>query len=189
MTRPGIPVDDAGRVEAVACDGTHRMTKPTVEEIRLVAGIGVEGDAHAGTTVQHRSRVRKDPSQPNLRQVHLVHGELHDALRRQGYEVAPGELGENVTTRGVDLLALPTGARLHLGAEAVVEVTGLRNPCGQLDGLRPGLRAALLDHDEDGGLVRLAGVMAVVRAGGRVRPEDTVTVDVSDLPHRPLEPV
>jgi MOSC domain-containing protein YiiM len=154
--------------------------------VRLVEGHGVEGDAHAGATVRHRSRVRADPTQPNLRQVHLVHAELHDELRAAGFPVEPGQMGENVTTRGVDLLGLPTGARLRLGPDAVVEVTGLRNPCGQLNGVRPGLRAAVQDRDGTGATVPLAGIMGVVVASGDVRPGDAVAVDLPPPPHRPL---
>jgi hypothetical protein len=132
------------------------VQKPGVALIRLLAGLGVEGDAHLGRTVQHRSRVARDPSQPNLRQVHLIHGELHDELRAQGFDVTPGVMGENVTTRDVELLALPTGSRLRLGEEAVVEVSGLRNPCVQLDHFQQGLMAAVLDNDDDGNLVRKA---------------------------------
>ena len=165
------------------------MSKPTHESIRLLTGLGVEGDAHQGETVKHRSRVARDPTRPNLRQVHLIHAELHDELRRAGFAVAPGQMGENVTTRGVDLLALPTGARLHLGDTAVVEVTGLRNPCAQLDGIRPGLMAATLARDDRGALVRKAGVMAIVCAGGEVRPGDPIRVELPPAPHRALEPV
>jgi MOSC domain-containing protein YiiM len=165
------------------------MGKPNQERITLLAGLGVEGDAHAGVTVKHRSRVAADPSRPNLRQVHLIHAELHDALASAGFTVAPGQMGENVTTRGLDLLALPTGTRLHLGESAVVEVTGLRNPCTQLDGIQPGLMAATLDRDAEGGLVRKAGVMAIVLTGGDVRPGDTIRIELPPEPHRPLAPV
>lgn len=178
-----------GRVTAVSRSGTHTFHKTREEEIRLVAGHGVEGDAHAGVTVKHRSRVRADPTQPNLRQVHLVHAELHEELAAAGFRVAPGEIGENVTTRGVDLLALPTGARLRLGDDAVVEVTGLRNPCSQLDDWQPGLRAAVLGRDGAGNLVRKSGVMAIVLAGGVVRPGDPIHVDLPPPPHRPLDRV
>ncbi|RAY11449.1 MOSC domain-containing protein [Actinomadura craniellae] len=157
--------------------------------IRLLAGLGVEGDAHLGATVKHRSRVARDPSQPNLRQVHLIHAELFEELRGAGFEVAPGQLGENVTTSGVDLLALPTGTLLHLGGTAVVEVTGLRNPCTQLDGFQQGLMSAVLDRDEDGAVVRKSGVMAVVRTGGEVHPGDPVTAELPPEPHTPLRPV
>jgi MOSC domain-containing protein YiiM len=126
---------------------------------------------------------------PNLRQVHLIHAELHDELRAAGFKLAPGEMGENVTTRGVDLLGLPTGARLRLGAAAVVEVTGLRNPCHQLNGLRPGLMAATLDRDAEGNLVRKAGIMGVVVAGGEIRPGDAIAVELPAAPHRKLEAV
>jgi MOSC domain-containing protein YiiM len=178
-----------GTVTAVARSAAHTFHKAAEGEIRLVAGIGVEGDAHAGETVKHRSRVARDPTQPNLRQVHLMHAELHDELAARGFAVRPGEIGENVTTRGVDLLALPAGTRLRLGADAVVEVTGLRNPCAQLDAWQPGLTAAVLDRDADGALVRKAGVMAVVLAPGAVRPGDGVTVELPPPPHRPLAPV
>jgi hypothetical protein len=178
-----------GTVESVARSATHTMSKPPLASVRLLAGLGVEGDAHAGETVKHRSRVARDPSQPNLRQVHLIHAELHDELGAAGFAVAPGQMGENVTTRGLDLLALPTGARLHLGAAAVVEVTGLRNPCAQLDGLQPGLMAATLDRDAAGNLVRKAGIMGVVLSGGEVRPGDPIVVELPPAPHRPLGPV
>lgn len=178
-----------GQVLAVAASSGHTMSKPLRAAIELVEGHGVAGDAHAGATVQHRSRVARDPSQPNLRQVHLIHAELHDHLRTEGYPTDPGAMGENVTTRGVDLLALPTGACLRLGIDAVVEVTGLRNPCRQLDGVQAGLMAAVLDRDGQGGLVRLAGVMAVVRTGGVVRPGDPVQVTPPDGEPVPLRPV
>jgi MOSC domain-containing protein YiiM len=142
-----------------------------------------------GVTVKHRSRVARDPSQPNLRQVHLVHAELHDELRASGFLVRTGEMGENITTRGVDLLRLPVGARLHLGAQAVVEITGLRNPCAQLDGIQPGLMAAVLDRDAQGNLVRKAGVMGIVLAGGEVRPADPIRVELPPGPQQPLVPV
>jgi MOSC domain-containing protein YiiM len=179
----------SARVVAVSASPAHTMSKPNRPAIRLLAGLGVEDDAHLGVTVKHRSRVARDPSQPNLRQVHLVHAELHDALRARGFELAPGEMGENVTTRGLDLLALPAGARLRLGPEAVVEITGLRNPCTQLDGLRPGLMPAVLERAADGALVRKAGVMGVVLAGGTLRPGDAIVVELPPPPHRALEPV
>ena len=179
----------AGVVVAVSVSPAHTMTKQTHECIRLLAGLGVEGDAHMGATVKHRSRVARDPSQPNLRQVHLIHAELHAALAEQGFQVAPGAMGENITTRGVDLLGLPTGARLHIGGEAVVEVTGLRNPCAQLDGIQPGLMAATLGRDEQGNLVRKAGIMGIVLAGGEVRVGDAIRVELPAGEHRPLQPV
>lgn len=176
-------------VIAVGRSPSHDFSKPCCDRIRLIVGEGVEGDAHRGTTVKHRSRVARDPSQPNLRQVHLLHAELHDELRAKGFEVDAGVMGENVTTRGLDLLALPAGARLMLGDEAVVEVTGLRNPCVQLDRYRPGLMAATLERDAEGGLVRKAGVMGVVLEGGEVRPGDAISVEMPDGPHRRLQPV
>lgn len=176
-------------VVAVSRSPGHTFSKPNEAAIRLIAGIGVEGDAHAGTTVKHRSRVGKDPSQPNLRQVHLIHAELFEELRAAGFAVAPGDLGENVTTRGVDLLALPAGTVLRLGPDAAIEVTGLRNPCAQLDGFEDGLMAATLDRDAEGNLVRKAGVMAIVLAGGEIRPGDEITVELPDGPHARLGPV
>lgn len=176
-----------GEVTAVSVSATHTMSKPNGGSIRLLAGLGVEGDAHLGETVKHRSRVARDPSQPNLRQVHLIHSELHDELRAVGFELLPGQMGENVTTRGVDLLGLPAGTRLHLGDTAVVEVTGLRNPCAQLNGIQPGLMAATLDRDGRGNLVRKAGVMSVVLAGGEVRPGDSIRAELPPEPHQRLE--
>ena len=149
----------------------------------------MEGDAHLGAAVQHRSRVRADPTQPNLRQVHLIHSELHEELGERGFDVAPGQMGENVTTRGIDLLGLPTGALLRLGKQALIAVTGLRNPCNQLEGVQEGLMEAVLDRDADGNLVRKSGVMAVVLEGGEVRPGDTIAVELPPEPHRPLEKV
>src|SRR5262245_49746481 len=176
-------------IASVSRDDRHAFSKPVREAIRLIAGLGVEGDAHAGQTVQHLSRIARDPSAPNLRQVHLIHAELHDELSLRGYRVAPGDMGENITTRGIDLLALPTGTRLKLGEDAVIEVTGLRNPCVQLDGFQAGLMAAVLDKDEHGELVRKAGIMSIVLKGGDVRPGDTIRIVLPPAPHRRLVPV
>lgn len=178
-----------GAVVAVSRSGSHTFSKPNEGSIRLVAGLGVEGDAHAGETVKHRSRVARDPSQPNLRQVHLIHAELFDELAAKGFEVEPGALGENVTTRGIDLLGLPRGTRLRIGDQAVVEITGLRNPCAQIDGLKPGLMAAVLARDDDGNLVRKAGIMGIVVTGGEVRPGDAIRVELPAGEHDRLEPV
>jgi MOSC domain-containing protein YiiM len=178
-----------GIVEAVNRSASHTLKKPGQLSIQLVAGLGVEGDAHMGVTVKHRSRVARDPSQPNLRQVHLIHAELHDELNARGFTVRAGEMGENITTRGIDLLQLPVGTRLHLGVGAVVEITGLRNPCMQLDRIQPGLMAAVLDRDAQGNLVRKAGVMGVVISGGEVQPTDLIRIELPSEPHRPLEPV
>jgi MOSC domain-containing protein YiiM len=176
-------------VTAVSSSGRHSFSKEPQASIRLLTGLGVQGDAHQGETVQHLSRIRRDPTQPNLRQVHLIHTELHDELAGRGFSVAAGQMGENITTRGIDLLALPTGTRLRLGDTAVVELTGLRNPCVQLDRFSPGLMAAVLDRAEDGSLIRKAGVMSVVLTDGDVRPGDPVTITLPDQPHRPLIPV
>ena len=165
------------------------MRKDSRPAIRLLEGLGVEGDAHAGRLIKHRFRVKQDPTQPNLRQVHLIQAELHDELRGQGFAVEPGAMGENITTRGLDLLALPTGTLLHIGPEALVEVTGLRNPCRQLDGLSDGLLSACIDKDEDGNLIRKAGIMGVVLKGGTVAAGDGIEVELPATPHRPLQPV
>jgi MOSC domain-containing protein YiiM len=178
-----------GSVIAVSLRSGHHFSKTPGLSIRLLRGLGVAGDAHMGETVKHRSRVRKDPTLPNLRQVHLIHAELFDELRAKGFAVAPGELGENITTSGIDLLALPAGTRLHLGAIAVVEITGLRNPCSQIDNFQQGLMAATLDKDANGNLLRKAGIMSTVIASGDVQPGDTIRVELPDTPHRPLLPV
>jgi MOSC domain-containing protein YiiM len=178
-----------GTVAAVCRSPTHSMTKPVAESIRLIAGLGIEGDAHQGATVKHLSRLLRFAAAPNLRQVHLIHAELFDELRAAGFGVSAGVMGENVTTRGVDLLRLPTGARLHLGAEAIVAATGLRNPCRQLNKLQPGLMRATLARDEDGRLVRKAGIMAIVVAGGEVREGDPIAIELPPGPYAPLAPV
>jgi MOSC domain-containing protein YiiM len=167
----------------------HRFSKDGTEGLTLLAGLGVDGDCHAGVTVQHLSRVRRDPGQPNLRQVHLIAAELYDELTEKGFELEPGQLGENVTTTGVDLLALARGTRLSIGPEVVLEVTGLRNPCVQIDRFRPGLLAEVLYRDAAGQVVRRAGVMAVVVAGGEVGVGDTITVEPPPPPLSPLTPV
>lgn len=173
----------------MSSNGEYAFTKPNRDSVTLLAGLGVEGDVHAGVTVKHRSRVAQDPTQPNLRQVHLIHQELFAELGEAGFEVGPGDLGENVTTGGIDLLALPVGTLLHLGDEAVVEVTGLRNPCLQIDFFQEGLLKRVVGRADDGTVVRKAGIMGVVRKGGAVRPGDTVKAELPAEPHRPLERV
>lgn len=184
---PASPIH--GEVIAVSCSPTHSFHKPTQDRIVLIAGLGVDGDAHQGRTIKHRSRVAQNPDQPNLRQVHLIHAELHDQLRSVGFAVAAGQMGENITTRGIDLLALPAATRLHIGAAVVVEITGLRNPCVQLDRFQPGLMAAVLDRDQAGNLIRKAGIMGIVITGGEVRPGNSIRVKVPTAPHRVLQPV
>jgi MOSC domain-containing protein YiiM len=181
MTRP--------RVIAVCASPGHTMSKPATDSIRLLAGLGVEGDAHAGTTVKHRSRVAKDPLAPNLRQVHLLQSELFDEVAKQGFTVKPGELGENITTAGIDLLSLPRGTVLKLGATASVEITGLRNPCTQIDGLQQGLMEAVLERSPERGLIRKAGIMSIVITGGEIRPGDSIAITLPPLPHDALKPV
>lgn len=176
-------------VLAVSSSPVHEFSKDPRTSIMLLAGLGVEGDTHLGVTVQHRSRVARDPTQPNLRQVHLIHAELFAELAAKGFDIQPGQLGENITTQGLDLLGLPVGTELAIGPDAVVRVTGLRNPCVQIDRFSGGLTAAVLDRAPDGALVRKAGVMGVVLAGGMVRPGDTIGVTLPGLPHQPLAPV
>lgn len=178
----------SGEVIGVHVSPTHSFTKPDVESINLLEGLGVEGDAHCGVTVQHRSRVAKDPSQPNLRQVHLIHAELFDDLAATGHEVGPGDLGENITVRGLDLLGLPVGTRLTIG-DAVIAVTGLRNPCQQINRFQDGLLKEVVRTEEDGTVVRLTGVMGTVARGGEVRAGDTVHVALPPGPHHPLAKV
>ncbi|MGK5692072.1 MOSC domain-containing protein [Streptomyces sp. URMC 128] len=179
----------SGRVTAVSSNGEYSFTKPNRDSIRLLAGLGVEGDVHAGVTVKHRSRIAQDPTQPNLRQVHLMHEELFEELGEEGFKVAPGELGENITTRGIDLLGLPVGTLLRIGETAVLEVTGLRNPCLQIDIFQDGLLKRVVGRDEAGNVVRKAGIMSVVREGGVVRPDDAIAVELPAGPHRPLDRV
>lgn len=177
----------AGTVVAVARDAGHRFSKPLADRIRLLEGLGVEGDAHCGATVKHRSRVAKDPTVPNLRQVHLIHAELLDGVAGKGFAVAPGAMGENITTRGIDLLDLSRGARLHIGRAAIVEITGLRNPCAQIDTFQKGLLGAVIDRDAAGDVVRKAGVMGIVVAGGEVSAGDVIRVEPPAGSHVKLE--
>ncbi|WP_405531077.1 MOSC domain-containing protein [Streptomyces canus] len=179
----------SGRVTTVSSNGEYSFTKPNRDSVRLLAGLGVEGDVHAGVTVKHRSRVAQDPTQPNLRQVHLIHEELFAEVGEEGFKVTPGELGENITTRGIDLLGLPVGTLLYIGDSAVLEVTGLRNPCLQIDNFQDGLLKQVVGRDEAGNIVRKAGIMSIVREGGVVRPGDTIEMELPSGPHRPLDRV
>jgi MOSC domain-containing protein YiiM len=178
-----------GTVTAVCRSAAHTFSKATQDSIRLLAGLGVEGDVHMGGTVEHRSRVARDPTQPNLRQVHLIQAELLDEWRAAGFSVSVGQIGENITTRNIDLLGLPSGTRLHLGDMAAIEVTGLRNPCSQLDRFQPGLMAAVLGRDDRGRLIRKSGVMGIVLAGGVVRPGGPIRVELPSGARQPLAPV
>lgn len=176
-------------ITAVSLSSGHTFSKQAFEHITLLEGLGVEGDAHCGITVKHRSDVARDPTRLNLRQVHLIHSELFDELHQQGFAVEASMLGENVTTRGVDLLALPVDTELQLGDDAVVRLTGLRNPCSQIDGLQKGLLSAVVERRPDGEIIRKTGVMAVVIKGGVVRQGDELIVNLPALPHRKLERV
>ncbi len=181
--------DMQGIVVSVSRSPVHRFSKQVAAEIALLAGLGVEGDAHAGVTVRHRYRVRQDPAAPNLCQVHLLQEELFAELAGKGIAIAPGEMGENITTRGLDVLSLPRGARLHFGANAIVEVTGLRDPCQQMNGLHPGLMKACIARDANGGIVRKSGIMGIVVAGGVVRAGDAIACVLPPGEWLPLEPV
>jgi MOSC domain-containing protein YiiM len=179
----------SGIVAAVSSKGEYSFTKPNRDSIMLLAGLGVEGDVHAGVTVKHRSRVAQDPTQPNLRQVHLIHEELFAEVSTEGFKVMAGDLGENITTRDIDLLGLPVGTLLRIGDHAVLEVTGLRNPCLQIDNFQEGLLKQVVGRDEAGNIVRKAGIMSIVKQGGAVRPGDTIEAQLPSGPHRPLERV
>ena len=189
MSGPKASVIEDRRVVAVARSAVHAFSKAATPSIRLLTGLGVEGDAHCGATVKHRSRVARDPTQPNLRQVHLIHAELIEDLQALGFAVRPGAMGENITTAGLSLLDLPVGAILRIGPEAAIQVTGLRNPCVQLDRYAPGLMRAVLGTGPNGELIRKAGVMGVVIQGGLVEPGHSISVELPAGPHRPLEPV
>ena len=187
MENPGL--DLRGRVVTVSRNALHSFYKTPCDAITLIARYGVQGDAHAGETIQHRSRVAKDPNQPNLRQVHLIHVELFDELRAAGFEILPGQLGENIATTGLSLLSLPRGAQLRIGADALLEVTGLRDPCVQLDDFKQGLMRSLIYRDASGNINRKAGVMAIVINGGIVTSGDAIEVLLPSPPRQPLERV
>lgn len=175
-----------GMVQAVSVSPAHTFSKPNVETIQLLTGRGVQGDAHCGELVKHRSRVKQNPNQPNLRQVHLIHAELHDELNAAGFHVLPGDMGENITTRGIPLLALPTDTRLYIGATAIIQITGLRNPCQQLNDFQAGLMNAVLEHDGQGNLIRKGGVMGIVLQDGTVKAGDAIRVELPTGLHREL---
>jgi len=176
-------------VVAVHSHPTHEFSKTSQTSIQLVTGLGVDGDAHFGATVQHRSRLKKDPTQANLRQVHLLHSELFEELSEKGFTVNAGQLGENITTAGIDLLALPKDTRIYIGDTVIIQVTGLRNPCAQIEGFQTGLLNAVLDRDKQGKLIRKAGIMAIVVNDGLVKPMDPIVVELPPEPHHHLEPV
>jgi MOSC domain-containing protein YiiM len=180
-----------GYVIAVAAAATHQLSKPIVDEIRLVKDLGVEGDAHLGATTQHQMQARSDSTRPNLRQVHLLQSELFSELAQKGHVVGPATLGENITTAGVDLISLPRGTLLllRIGSDAVLQLTGLRNPCGQLDAFQPGLARAMLGKDEGGELIRKARVMSVVISGGTIRTGDEIAIELPLQPFEKLCPV
>ena len=182
-----VQMSKKAQVISVSRSGSHSFSKPTCTSIHLIEGLGVEGDAHSGKTVKHRSRVANEPSQPNLRQVHLIHSELHDELIEQGFRVTPGVMGENITTKGIDLLGLPRGSLLHIGDKAIIEITGLRNPCKQIDNFQKGLLRAVLDKTPDGELIRKSGIMAIVISGGVIKANDPIEIQLPEKPHYKLE--
>lgn len=177
-----------GTVLAVSLSNKHTFSKENQEIIKLVEGLGVEGDAHFGSTVKHRSRVAQNPNQPNLRQVHLIHNELFEELAAR-FNIKPGQMGENVTTVGINLLELPTDTILSIGESAIIKVTGLRNPCAQIDHYKPGLLKAVLDKDSDGNLLRKAGIMGIILQSGEVKPGDTIRVKLPQRPFKKLDRV
>lgn len=182
-----IEISKNAQVSAVSKSNTHSFSKTPSTSINLIEGHGVEGDAHSGKTVKHRSRIAKDPSQPNLRQVHLIHSELHDELIEQGFRVGPGIMGENITTKGIDILGLPRDSLLRIGDNAVIKITGLRNPCKQLEDYQKGLLKALLDKTPDGELIRKSGVMGIVISGGVIKTDDLIKIQLPDKPYHKLE--
>jgi MOSC domain-containing protein YiiM len=177
-----------GKIVALSKSSTHTMRKFNEYSLNLLTGLGVEGDAHNGVTVKHRSRVAQDPTQPNLRQVHLIHSELHDELKALGFNIVYGQMGENITTQGINLLDLPKGTLLKIG-EAIIEITGLRNPCAQLNGIQDGLMHAVLGRDKHDNLVRKAGIMGIVLNGGIIKVDDLIHVELPELPFIALERV
>lgn len=179
----------AGTVLAVNRSAKHTLQKPSEPEVMLLAGLGIEGDAHMGVTVKHRSRVARDPTKPNLRQVHFIHAELHEEIAAKGFKVLPGQMGENITTSGIEVLKLPKGTLMQLGDAAVVEITGLRSPCKQLNSIQAGLMEAVLDRDDEGNLIRKSGVFGIVIEGGIVRQGDRIVCTLPSGEQLPLEPV
>ncbi|MEM8891793.1 MAG: MOSC domain-containing protein [Bacteroidota bacterium] len=177
------------KVIALSKSASHTFNKYNTNSIHLLKGLGVEGDAHMGEKVKHRSRVARDPNQPNLRQVHLMHAELFEEVAQKGFTVSPGQMGENITTKGIDLLSLPTDSILKIGQEAEIQITGLRNPCRQIDSIQEGLMKAVLDKDEDGNLIRKAGIMGIVLRGGEIKVGDGIEIKLPAKPHRKLERV
>ncbi|BDS12158.1 MOSC domain-containing protein [Aureispira anguillae] len=178
-----------GKVVALSKRASHQISKINHTQLKLLEGIGVEGDVHAGKTVKHRSRVAIDPNQPNLRQVHLIHSELFEELLSKGFQISAGQMGENITTQGIKLLELPKDTLLYIGEQAIVKITGLRNPCHQLNGLQEGLLKAVLDKDEQGNLIRKAGIMGIVLRGGSIALDDVIRIELPPLPFLPLERV
>lgn len=182
-------LESEGTVVSLSRSAKHRFSKKLEKRLRIVEGHGVEGDAHAGSTVKHRSRVAKDPNQPNLRQVHLIASELLEELSRKGFEIEAGDLGENILTVGIDLIALPKGTRLHIGVSVVLRITGLRNPCPQIEAFQEGLLSQMVEKTKDGSLILKTGIMSVVESGGEIIVGEAIQVELPAMPYVALERV
>ena len=178
-----------GHVIALHRSAVHNFSKQPETSLNLLQGLGIEGDAHMGATVKHRSRVAANPNQPNLRQVHLLHAEMIDEIRGKGFDIKSGDVGENITTHGIDLINLPRHTRLHIGSSVILSVTGLRNPCAQLDNFQSGLTQAFLGKTADGKLIRKAGIMAIVLESGAIHQGDEIRLELPSPPHLMLERV
>jgi MOSC domain-containing protein YiiM len=173
-------------VKSVSKSLSHTFSKNVVGQIKLIEGLGVEDDVHLGKTVKHQYLAKKYPTSANLRQVHLIHYELIEELNENGFSVSDGDLGENITTIGIDLLNLPTDTILKIGNEAVVKITGLRNPCVQLDMFQKGLLKAVIEKDENGNVIRKCGIMGIVIKSGIVRIDDAIEIIFPQKPFKKL---
>ena len=165
-----------GIVAGVFVSGGHTFSKSERYSVTLLQGLGIEGDAHCGSTVQHLSDRKKNSTRSNLRQLHLIQSELIEELNATGFDVRPGDLGENITTGQIDLPALPQGTLLRIGDTAVVEITGLRTPCFKIERFRKGLRSAVTEHRHGGPATLKGALMAIVVAGGVVNRDDRIGV-------------
>jgi len=179
----------SGKVHSLSSSAQHSFSKHTTHQVEVIKGIGIKGDAHAGVKVKHRSRVAKDPNQPNLRQIHLIHLELLKELVAKGYTVNPGDLGENITTEGISILNLPKDTILKIGENVAIQITGLRNPCHQIDKFQKGLLKEVVGKNDAGDIIRMAGIMAIVLEGGMIKVNDEILVELPALPHQKLERV
>ena len=113
--------------------------------------------------------------------------EILSELNDKGFSVIPGELGENITTQGIDLLSLPQGCQLHIGKTTIIELTALRNPCVQIENFQTGMLKEVISKDKQGKIMRKLGMMGVVLSGGHVQPNDEITIQLPEQPHKSLE--